>query len=191
MSAAVAAAKTANPSYSIVFTGHSLGGAVSTVAAAYVREAGYAIDIYSYGSPRPGNKEFVAFVTDQAGAEYRVTHFDDPVPRLPPIILNYRHTSPEYWLSNGTANTTEYTASDIIVCEGYSNIACNAGTTGLDTDAHSYYFETISGCAPDGTPFKERRDSDMSDEEVAAKLDAYVAQDIEYVATNLAGDVWA
>lgn len=191
MTTAVAAAKTANPSYSIVFTGHSLGAAVATVGAAYIRKAGSSIDIYTYGSPRVGNKAFVAFVTDQAGAENRVTHLDDPVPRLPPIILNYRHTSPEYWLSDGTATTTEYTASDIVVCEGYSNIACNAGTTGFDTDAHGYYLEAISGCSPDGTPLKRRDDSDMSDAEIAVKLDSYVAQDATYVATNLDGDVWA
>ncbi|KAH6652149.1 lipase [Truncatella angustata] len=192
VTAAVASAAKANPTYSIVFTGHSLGGAIATVGGAYARKAGYAIDIYGYGSPRVGNKAFVAYVTDQAGAEYRVTHLDDPVPRLPPIILNYRHTSPEYWLSNGAATTTDYTASDVKVCEGYSNLACNAGTLGFDTDAHSYYFEAISGCSPDGTPLKRREDSgDMSDEDIEAQLNDYVAQDATYVATNLTNDVWA
>ncbi|KAK9769121.1 putative Lipase [Seiridium cardinale] len=191
VTAAIAAAVATNPSYSIVFTGHSLGAAVGTVAAAYVRNAGYSIDIYTYGSPRVGNRPFVAYVTDQAGAEYRVTHLDDPVPRLPPIILNYRHTSPEYWLSDGTANTTEYTVSDVKVCEGYANLGCNAGTTGFDTDAHGYYFEAISGCSPDGTPLKRRDDSDLSDEDIEAQLNEYVVQDTTYVAHNLSGDVWA
>ncbi|KAI1853683.1 hypothetical protein JX265_003983 [Neoarthrinium moseri] len=188
---AIAAAKKAHPDYSIVFTGHSLGAAIATLGAAYVRNKGYAIDIYGYGSPRVGNKEFVAYVTAQAGAEYRVTHLDDPVPRLPPIILNYRHTTPEYWLSTGDATTTEYTASQIKVCEGYSNIACNAGTLGLDVDAHSYYFQAIAGCSPDGTPLKRRDGEDVSDEDLENQLNDYVSQDAEYVANNLSGDVWA
>jgi hypothetical protein len=189
--AAIASAVATYPSYSIVFTGHSLGAAVATVGASYVRNSGYSIDIYTYGSPRVGNRAFVAYVTDQAGAEYRVTHLDDPVPRLPPVILNYRHTSPEYWLSDGNATTTDYTASDIDVCVGYANLACNGGTTGFDTDAHSYYFEAISGCSPDGTPFRKRDDSDESDEEIEAQLNDYVAQDVDYLATNLTGDIWA
>ncbi|KAI0124204.1 Alpha/Beta hydrolase protein [Xylariales sp. AK1849] len=188
---AVATAAAAHPDYAIVFTGHSLGAAVATVAAAYVRNDGHAIDIYTYGSPRAGNLEFVQFVTDQAGAEYRVTHLDDPVPRLPPIVLNYRHTSPEYWLATGNATTTDYTASDITVCEGYANVACNGGTTGLDIDAHGSYFEDIGGCSPDSTPFKRRDDNLMIDADVATQLDAYVAQDVAYVATNLSNNVWS
>ncbi|KAF3000565.1 hypothetical protein E8E14_004938 [Neopestalotiopsis sp. 37M] len=193
VTAAVAAAKTANPSYSIVYTGHSLGAAVATVGAAYNRKDGYSIDIYTYGSPRVGNRAFVAYVTDQAGAEYRVTHLDDPVPRLPPILLNYRHTSPEYWLADGTATTEDYTASDIVVCEGYASLACNAGTTGFDTTAHGYYFGDISGCSPDGTPLRRRDDTDssnMTDADIEAQLNEYVVQDADYLATNLTGDIW-
>ncbi|KAI1338980.1 alpha/beta-hydrolase [Xylariaceae sp. FL0016] len=200
--AGVEAAVAANPTYSVFFTGHSLGGAVSTIAVAYAREANVTADLYTFGSPRVGNEKFVSFVTDQAGAEYRVTHLDDPVPRLPPIILNYRHTSPEYWLSDGNATTTDYTAADIKVCDGYANTACNAGTSGLDTDAHTYYFEDISACSEDGLTFRRRstdglmakRDNvtwdmatteptDVTDAELLQKLNAWVADDIEEAAT--------
>ncbi|CAJ2507435.1 Uu.00g086210.m01.CDS01 [Anthostomella pinea] len=197
--ATLATETAAHPSYQIVFTGHSLGAAVATVAAAFARNEGYAIDLYTYGSPRVGNDVFVKSVTDQAGSENRVTHLDDPVPRLPPILLNYRHTSPEYWLSDGTSNTTDYTAADIKVCDGFANINCNAGTTGLDTDAHGYYFQVIDGCGPGGFEFRRRmmardvdsnvtRDmatsppQDVTDAVLLAKLDDWVAQDIEFVA---------
>ncbi|KAI1452699.1 alpha/beta-hydrolase [Annulohypoxylon moriforme] len=186
----------AHPTYKIVFTGHSLGGAVATLAAGYARKQGYAADLYTYGSPRVGNKAFVSYVTNQTGSEYRVTHLDDPVPRLPPIILDYRHTSPEYWLSDGTANTTDYTAADIKVCEGFANTNCNAGTSGLDVDAHLHYFEAISGCGAGGLSWKVKRDatvtanvtSDMattpyeavSDADLQTRLDDWVAKDKEY-----------
>ncbi|ORY71721.1 putative triacylglycerol lipase precursor [Pseudomassariella vexata] len=178
LAAAIAAATAANPSYGIVFTGHSLGAAVSTLAAAYLRDAGYAIDIYAYGSPRVGNLAFVEYVTVQAGAENRITHYDDPVPRLPPIVLNYRHTSSELWLSTGQATTDDYSAADIKVCEGYANVACNGGTLGFDTDAHGHYLVPITACGPSGTVWKRE-----TDEEMEAKVNEYVAKDKAYVKT--------
>lgn len=189
--AGVATATTANPSYKIIFTGHSLGGAVSTLAASYARKAGYAVDIVNYGSPRVGNDALVEFVTAQAGSEMRVTHLDDPVPRLPPIFIGYRHTSPEYWLSDGTANTTEYTAQDIKVCEGFANTDCNGGTTGLDGDAHVYYFEHISGCGAEGISFKKRdvtrgmatkEPEDVTDEELLDYVNDWSAKDRDFAA---------
>ncbi|KAK8855484.1 triacylglycerol lipase precursor [Apiospora arundinis] len=192
---ALAAAAKANPDYKIVFTGHSLGAAIATVAAAYQRAAGHAVDLYTYGSPRVGNRAFVDFVTKQPGLEYRVTHLADPVPRLPPIFANYRHTSPEYWLSTGTSDTVNYTAADIKVCEGYANLKCNSGQLGLDIDAHGHYFGNIATCGPDGTPFK-RRATDAaaldgptaSDPELEAKVNDYVQKDIKVAATL--DDVW-
>lgn len=192
---ALAAATKAHPDYKIVFTGHSLGAAVATVAAAYQRAAGHAIDLYTYGSPRVGNRAFVDFVTKQAGFEYRVTHLADPVPRLPPIFANYRHTSPEYWLSDGDSNTIDYTAADIKVCEGYANIMCNAGQLGLDIDAHGHYFTNIAKCGPDGTPFKRRTTDAVavdgptaSDPELEAKVNDYAQKDIK--AAQSLNDIW-
>lgn len=178
--AAVAAAKAANPTYQVVVTGHSLGGAVATLAAAYLREDGHAADLYTYGSPRVGNRAFVQFVTDQPGGEYRITHADDPVPRLPPILFNYRHTSPEYWIDEGSDSVV--TLDEVDYCPGYSNVECNGGTKGLDMDAHGWYFQQLSGCSSGTTPF--RRAGDISDEELAAKLNMYAELDIQ-VAENL------
>ncbi|KAK1539258.1 lipase [Colletotrichum costaricense] len=180
--ASVKSAKAANPSYTIVGTGHSLGGAVVTIAAADLRRDGYPVDIYTYGSPRVGNAAFTNFVTAQAGAEYRVTHVDDPVPRLPPILFGYRHTSPEYWLSTGNATTVDYAVADIKVCEGAANTKCNGGTFGLDVDAHLYYLRRTGACSTDGFGIKEREE-DISDEDLAARLTAWAQQDIEYVAS--------
>ncbi|GKT58485.1 lipase [Colletotrichum tofieldiae] len=178
----VKSAKAANPSYTIIATGHSLGGAIATIAAANLRRDGYPVDLYTYGSPRVGNDAFVNFVTVQAGAEYRITHIDDPVPRLPPILFGYRHTSPEYWLSTGNATTIDYTIADIKVCEGDANTKCNGGTFGLNVDAHKYYFRRTGACNTDGFEFREREE-EISDEDLAARLTAWVEQDIEFAKT--------
>jgi pimeloyl-ACP methyl ester carboxylesterase len=175
----------ANPTYTIVVVGHSLGAGVGTLAAAHLRVAGFDADLYTYGSPRVGNEVLASFITSQTGGtEYRITHFDDPVPRLPPLLLGYRHTSPEYWLDDGNATTTAYGVSDVTVCTGTANITCNGGTTGFDITAHNYYFEPLDGCSSGDLPF--RRDTDISDADLEARLNTFAALDYEY-ATALEG----
>lgn len=155
----------------------------------------YPCDLYTVGSPRVGNLAFAQFVTAQAGAEYRATHYDDPVPRLPPIVLGYYHTSPEYWLAAGPATKTDYALGDITTCVGYANTSCNAGTGGLDGDAHEYYFQYIGCSDEDNEVGLRRRESsldassssgssgnstDISDEELAEKLTDYANQDVAF-----------
>lgn len=147
---AVKSASMRYPDYTIVATGHSLGAAVATLGAADLRISGFAVDLFTYGSPRVGNGVFADFVTRQPGLHYRVTHLDDMVPRLPPLMLGYRHAGIEYWLWNGTAKTTAYTAADVKICTGDANEDCNGGQHGHDSTAHAYYLEKMSGCDPDG-----------------------------------------
>ncbi|KAL6902465.1 Alpha/Beta hydrolase protein [Trichoderma evansii] len=184
--AALNQAVAANPGFSIVTTGHSLGGAVATLAAATLRTQGLNIDIYTYGSPRVGNDVFANFVTAQAGGEFRVTHVDDPVPRLPPILFDYRHVSPEFWLSTGNDTTVDYTTSQIEVCTGIANTDCNAGTSGLDTTAHSYYLEHISGCAPSPLQFKRDDNDPTYNQTVIDRINKWAEQDRALVASGQA-----
>lgn len=145
---ALNATLSANPGYRVIATGHSLGGATATLAAAYLRRDGIPMDTYTYGSPRVGNGPFADFVTNQPGADYRITHTDDPAPRvLDPIYLGYRHTSPEYWFHTGTSTTTNYNITDVRVCEGSANKSCNGGEFGFNLIAHLYYFEYTYACA--------------------------------------------
>lgn len=140
----------AHPGYSLVVTGHSLGAATATIAAAYLRKAGRPCDLYTYGSPRVGNAEFVQYmdaVATNGSNNYRITHYDDPVPRIPPstvLLGSYRHLSPEYWLK--TENATSPGPSDFQVCQGIENGDCNAGTGGFDITAHKQYFGYLSAC---------------------------------------------
>lgn len=154
----IANASETYPNHTLILTGHSLGAAVATIATSQLRVDGYSCDLYTFGSPRVGNEDFVNFVDSQAGNEFRVTHFDDPVPRLPPsssLLGSYRHTSTEYWLTpNGTnVSTSAITASNFELCTGIDNDACNAGTDGTDISAHRFYLRNISSCGPDGLGF--------------------------------------
>lgn len=191
---AVRAAKDANPGYKIVFTGHSLGAGVSSLGAAYARDSGLAVDIINYGSPRVGNAAFAQYVSDQAGDELRVTHLDDPVPRLPPIVFNYAHTTPEYWLSNGDAFTTDYSPADVQVCDGVQSLGCNAVTLGLNIFSHLYYLNPIAGCSPIELTFRKRQEDDflwwqgtspsmdVDDDQLEAQLNDWIQQDMAMMA---------
>jgi triacylglycerol lipase len=62
-------------------TGHSLGGAMATLASVRLTHAGYTVRaVYTYGSPCPGDRQF-----QQAYnlANYRLVNDNDLVPHLP------------------------------------------------------------------------------------------------------------
>ncbi|KAI0403662.1 lipase [Xylaria palmicola] len=183
-------AKAAHPSYEIVFTGHSLGGAVSTLGAAYARKEGMAVDLYTYGCPRVGNEAFAMFVNRQPGVEYRVTHLSDPFARMPPMFLGYAHTSPELWLHSGSPTTIKYERSDVKVCHGVQSHHCNGGTSEPNFKAHNYYLCHTCECSRVKPQAKREGDDylswlgtsplkDLTDEQFEARLRDWARKDIE------------
>lgn len=174
---AIKAARAKNPNYKLVITGHSLGGAVATIGAAYLRRDGLAVDVYTFGSPRVGNDKFANWFSAQAGGQWRVTHENDPVPRLPPMFTGYRHVTPEYWLSGGKATKTDYTIGQVRVCQGISSIGCNAGTLIVDIFAHLYYLGETSACS--GFPLQLRGEEDLP-EDLKQRLAAWSLKDQEF-----------
>ena len=86
---------------------------------------------------------------NQPGREFRVTHANDVVPRLPPLILGYRHISPEFWLATSEYTTAKYNIHNIKVCYGIANLRCNNRAPGAEVMAHLYYFGKISGFSGD------------------------------------------
>lgn len=81
----------------VVFCGHSLGGALAVLAAARFlagdperrRHFG---GLYTIGQPRVGNKDFASWAQRQfAGRYVRAVNNRDAVPRLPPLGTSYHH----------------------------------------------------------------------------------------------------
>jgi len=70
----------------IWMSGHSLGGAMSLLAAS--RLPSRIASVYTYGAPRVGNKRWCS---TQRFVHHRYVNNNDIVPTLPPVVLCYRH----------------------------------------------------------------------------------------------------
>jgi triacylglycerol lipase len=82
----------------LIFTGHSLGGALAMLAAFRLR--GQVEAVYTFGQPRVGNKAFALFY-DAALRDrtFRVVHAADIVPRVPWLLGTYRHAGHEVYFA--------------------------------------------------------------------------------------------
>lgn len=73
--------------HTIQCVGHSLGGAIATLAADWIRASGASatVKLYTFGSPRVGLDMFARKCTSRitAGNIYRVYHQTDPIPMVP------------------------------------------------------------------------------------------------------------
>ncbi|KAL1699097.1 Alpha/Beta hydrolase protein [Schizophyllum commune] len=87
--------------YSLVATGHSLGGALATMAVMTLRQRFTGVPVtklYSYGAPRVGNAGFADWVNQVVGrTAFRVVHAKDGVPTVIPTSMGYAHHGVEYW----------------------------------------------------------------------------------------------
>lgn len=97
--------------WDMTLVGHSLGGALATMAGAYMLSSDIISNptsIVTWGAPRVGNPCF-AEVMDHTftfkGGHRRYVNGCDWVPTMPPCIFNYKHSGIEIYLDdNGTAH---------------------------------------------------------------------------------------
>lgn len=143
---AVQAAASQFPAYKVSVTGHSLGGAIAPFAAAQLRNQGLAVALYTFGSPRIGDSVLSSYISAQPGGNYRVTHWNDPVPRVPLLVMGYVHISPEYYINK--KNKVAIAESDFQVIQGSVNLfKGNTAWLLTDVEAHRWYFTQMYTCA--------------------------------------------
>jgi pimeloyl-ACP methyl ester carboxylesterase len=77
----------------IMLTGHSLGGALATIAALDLHQRGYGVRaVYTFGSPRVGNRAFAAgYDLALRSRSHRLVYGQDTVTRVPPRDFDYSH----------------------------------------------------------------------------------------------------
>jgi pimeloyl-ACP methyl ester carboxylesterase len=104
------------PGRRVVLTGHSLGGAIATVAAAEWLNAGsFRIgSVYTYGQPRVGNEAFRQYLNGKVGESFsRFVNDDDLVTRVPP---GFKHVGKVFHFdaSGDLQNRTEAAAASTL-----------------------------------------------------------------------------
>jgi hypothetical protein len=130
----------------LFISGHSLGGALATLAALDIVEEDLVtnVSMVSLGAPRVGNKEYAILFSNLmiSNSYYRLTHALDPVVHLPYLTLDYTHIPHEIYYRD---NTLKY-----VECLGSESIRC-ANSVALKkqnfTD-HGYYMNVrVSKCS--------------------------------------------
>lgn len=115
----------AHPGYAIVTSGHSLGGALSSLAAISLASnfPSSSARMYTYGQPRTGNPAYASWVNGVFGANaFRGTHTSDGVPTIIPTYYGYQHHGIEYW-----QNPDPSTAANTKACSADGeDITCSA-----------------------------------------------------------------
>ncbi|KZP24470.1 alpha/beta-hydrolase [Athelia psychrophila] len=132
------------PGYSLVTSGHSLGGSLSSLAAVSLQAnfPSKTVRMYTYGQPRTGNDAYAYWVNDLFGANaFRSTHTNDGVPTIIPTSLGYRHHGVEYW-----QNPDPATAAHTVKCAADGeDPTCSASNPSLGIDlAHTVYYGILA-----------------------------------------------
>ena len=90
-----------SPIKNVIFTGHSLGGAIATLLSACVKahfQDKFIVECYTFGSPRCGNKDFVRYFDDHVDVSIRFVNKDDIVTNIPKLF--YYHVKGYQQLGN-------------------------------------------------------------------------------------------
>ena len=84
----------AGPKSIIRVTGHSLGGALASLAAMDIATGGLpcrALEVFTFASPLVGGARWARHFSAQGFAAWRIANRRDIVPKVPPTLLGYRH----------------------------------------------------------------------------------------------------
>ncbi|KAJ3364926.1 hypothetical protein GGF31_008864 [Allomyces arbusculus] len=133
---AIATAKSRYPTAKITITGHSLGGAIATLAAADLAASGEVaasrVQLTVFNSPRVGTSEFSDLIGSLNLAHVaRYVEENDIVSHLPPTFLGFEHVVGEKYQRSGT----------VYACVGAEDQSCSdARVPFTSVSAHLAFF---------------------------------------------------
>ena len=127
-----------NANQQVWVTGHSLGGALASLfAALLVEEKLPFAGLYTFASPRVGNKAFEKAMNSRAKAQgavyYRVVNEGDAVPHVPP----------EPWFSHAGVRVL-LTDGQVLVGEGATKKESKTGWKKFRQDLADFFMETVN-----------------------------------------------
>ncbi|KAI9781983.1 MAG: hypothetical protein M1839_005576 [Geoglossum umbratile] len=119
------------PHYRLTLVGHSLGGAVASLASLDFYRRGWNPEVTTFGEPRVGNQALMdyfdaRFYNHMHGGESnyrRITHVNDPVPLLPLKEWGYRMHAGEIYISKRDLHPS---VADLERCDGDEDPQCIA-----------------------------------------------------------------
>ena len=132
----------------IIITGHSLGGAISTLLNFDIlyNNLPYKTNLITFGSPRVGNQNFVNEFNKYNTYSKRITHYFDMVPHVPQEFLHYQHITNEIWFNS---DNRQYKICDDLYEEDKSCSNSCAPTHCTSIDDHLYYMNISMGSGGD------------------------------------------
>jgi len=127
-------------------TGHSLGAVQAQLTMMELKKSGIDATMTNFGQPRAGNDAYASFSSSLIPEQYRMTHYQDEVPHLPPTAPTpYHHTATEQYIT-----VRDYTGpQDIHQCDGSGedpNCMDQWGELKRSTDDHEYYLGCEMHC---------------------------------------------
>ncbi|MDA3961658.1 MAG: lipase family protein [Planctomycetota bacterium] len=133
------------------FSGHSLGGALATLAAARLHHAKQRIaGVVTIGQPRVGCELFATWYDTTLGLRgrhWRIVRGADPVTMLPPAAIGYRHVGTQLYLNQdggfreAAPNWLQYLDTAIDVIQGKASEA-------IDDHSCDDYVKALSALRP-------------------------------------------
>lgn len=159
-----------HPDDTVVFTGHSLGGAMSFHGAVDTILSGLIekdkVLVYTFGQPRVGNKAFVDILNNGTKGVYRVVHNKDTVAHIPPCIPHIvgegciedgflpfypLHTMTEVWYEEGMEKYR--------ICNETLNEdpECSHSVSNNSINDHYYYFGMRIGSVFESDPLEHKK----------------------------------
>lgn len=154
---AVNTLKSKYPTAGVVITGHSLGAAMATFAAAAIKTT-YNFDrftFYTFGSPRVGNKVFSDYIFNlfPDGEYSRITHYNDMVVHVPAHFMSFQHAGDEVFYEH--ANDLSHRTCHNSAGASDENQACANSMWATGIEAHLNYLgrPICSAACLNGGPF--------------------------------------
>uniref|UniRef100_A0A0D6QWV1 Fungal lipase-type domain-containing protein n=1 Tax=Araucaria cunninghamii TaxID=56994 RepID=A0A0D6QWV1_ARACU len=161
---AVQVAQQKRDGFTIMVTGHSMGGAMAAFCALdlAVNFGVDDIEVMTFGQPRVGNSIFASYYSTLVPKTIRVTHEHDIVPHLPPYYTHfprwtYFHFPREVWLYDVGFGSLTYEAEKICDNSG-EDPSCSRSVSGNSVADHLQYYgvslqsETWGSC---GIPWQQ------------------------------------
>ncbi|EGT40767.1 hypothetical protein CAEBREN_17067 [Caenorhabditis brenneri] len=128
------------PSYSLLITGHSLGGAMSAVFSVHValKYPTKQIRLYSWSAPRVGDETFVKLLREHIPEQFRVVRDGDLVPDFPLRVAQTleaaHHNTFEVFYPNNMEK------DNYVICEQAESETCLKGSWWKSIFAHLFMF---------------------------------------------------